>query len=68
MYLYSLKTTPVLGILHKHELTTYVLEGIHDILMETQLLLVLSIWRSILYTSEMTQVVNALFYIHLYKS
>lgn len=29
-------------------------------LMGTQLLLVLRIWRSILYTSEMTQIVNAL--------
>lgn len=52
MNLCSLKTTPVLGIIHKDELSTYVLEGIHDILMETQLLLVLSICRSVLYTSK----------------
>lgn len=32
--------------------------------MEKQLLVVLSIWRSILYTSERTQIVNNLF-LHL---
>lgn len=60
-YLCCLKTTTVLGIIYKEELSTHVLEGIQNILMEKQLPLVLSIWRSILYTSEMTQIVNALF-------
>lgn len=47
-------------MIYKEELSTHVLEGIQNILMEKQPL-VLSIWRSILYTSEMTQIVNALF-------